>query len=100
MIEVLDRLVIGQIELVIGIAIGAIALGFAMTSLGTSMSFDLDLFQYANNVTNMSVDIQEDVKNKENFADIYSVGGTITTLGGVILLVMAYIIYKKFTKKK
>ena len=90
---------IGKIGLVMGIAVGLIALGFTMSSLGSSMSFDLDLFLHVNNVTNMNTDIQEDIKNKENSADTYSIGGTFALLSGVILLILAYLKYRKIITK-
>jgi hypothetical protein len=95
----LNESTIGQIGLVMGIAVGVITLGIAMYFLGTSMSFDLDLFSHVNNVTNMSIDIQEDIKNKEDSADRYSIEGTITILCGVILLIAAYLKYRKSIKK-
>ncbi len=78
------------------LAVGVIALGFAMFSLGASMSFDLDLFLHVNNVTNMDIDIQEDIKDKESSADVYSIGGAFALLSGGILLIMAYLKYRKF----
>jgi len=88
-----------NLGIVFGLSIGIMALGFGLTFTSATMLSDLDLFRYANNVTAMSQEVQDDINIKQTNAEIGKYGGMIGAVAGLILLVWAFRLWKKFMQK-
>jgi len=91
--------VAGNIGIVFGLSVGVMALGYAMASTSATVLLDLDLFRYANNVTAMSQEIQDDINSKQTTAEFGSYLGIISMVGGIILLIATFRVWRKMKKK-
>ncbi|MCV0373663.1 MAG: hypothetical protein K5793_08950 [Nitrosarchaeum sp.] len=85
-------------SILFGLSIGAMALGFAMLFTSQTMLFDLDLFRYANNVTNMSPEIQESINQKQSEAELGQILSIIGVLASIIFLVKTFLVWRKIHK--